>query len=150
MNRPDWIKPGSATGRYATFCPISAATEKRRVSKSKQSTQVSAKSPPFSIEEISALAHQYDLELHQMVGYMRRLDGAYPPTPRGQKVMDPFAPDGESKWAVNGSRTPLFGFWSYYAWEHVLGVVFSSSFGSIFTVTDAKSLRQLLEAEVMM
>ncbi len=135
---------------FANVCPLSSATEKRRVSKSKQSTQVSAVSPPFSIEEKSALAHQYDLELHQMVGYMRRLDGAYAPNSGGHKSMDPFAPDGESKWTVSGSRTPMLGFWAYYAWEHVLGVVVSSSFGSIFTVTDAKSLRQLLAAEVMM
>jgi hypothetical protein len=126
------------------------ATEKRRVSKSKQSSQVSANSPPFAVHEKSALAQQYDLDLHQMVGYMRRLDGAYAPSPKGHKSMDPFAADGESKWKVNGSKTPFFGFWAYYAWEHVLGVVFSSSFGSIFTVTDATSLQRLLAAEVMM
>ena len=65
-----------------------------------------------------------------MVGYMRRLDGAYAPNSRNEKSMDPFAADGARKWKVNGSKTPLFGFWAYYAWEHVLGVVFSSSFGS--------------------
>ena len=113
MDRPDWLKPGTEKGLYVTFCPLSSATEKRRVSKSKQSTQVSAVSPPFSIEKKSALAHQYDVELDQMVGYMRRLDGAYAPSSKVQKSMDPFAPDGESNWAVNGSRTPLFGFWSY-------------------------------------
>ena len=87
-----------------------------------------------------------------MVGYMRRLDGAYASSPKGEKCMDPFAPDGESKWAVvNGSKTPpLFGFWAYYAWEHVLGVAFSNAFGTIFTVTDPRSLRRLMEAEVMM
>ena len=90
------------------------------------------------------------MELHQMVGYMRRLDGAYAPSSRNEKSMDPFAADGERKWKVNGSKTPLFGFWAYYAWEHVLGVVFSSSFGSIFTVKDTRSLRRLMEAEVMM
>ena len=128
------------------------ATEKRRVSKCKQSSQVSADSPPFSVHDKSALALQYDLELHQMVGYMRRLDGAYAPSPKGEKCMDPFASDGESKWdVVNGSKIPpFFGFWAYYAWEHVLGVIFSSSFGSIFTVTDARGLKQLLAAEVMM
>ena len=153
MDRPDWQKPEPDGGRrYQCFCPISAVTEKRRVAKSKQSSQVSAESPPFSFEEQSALAHQYDLELHQMIGYMRRLDGAYAPNTKGEKCMDPFASDGESKWdVVNGSKIPpFFGFWAYYAWEHVLGVVFSSSFGSIFTVTDARGLKQLLAAEVMM
>jgi hypothetical protein len=133
-----------------TFCPISQSTEKRRAAKARTSRGVSAASPSFSAEEKSALANQYDRELHQMVAYMRRLDGAYPPNSRGRKSMDPFAPDRAGKWATNGSRTPLFGFWTYYAWEHVLGVVFSSSFGSIFTVTDATSLQRLLTAEVMM
>ncbi len=150
LNRPDWIKSGNEAGQYLTFCPISTATEKRRSAKSKQSPGVSADSPPFTTEEKSALAHQYDIELHQMVAYMRRLDGAYPPNSRGQKSMDPFAPDGEKKWVTSGSKTPLFGFWAYYAWEHVLSVVFSSSFGTIFTVTDQKSLQRLLAAEVMM
>ncbi len=127
LQRPAWLKLGTDTSRYLTFCPISKAAEKRRVSKCRQSSQVSADSPPFSVHEKSAFAQQYDIELHQMVGYMRRLDGAYAPSPKGQKSMDPFAPDGERKWAVNGSKTPLFGFWACYAWEHVLGVVFSSS-----------------------
>jgi hypothetical protein len=153
LDRPDWQKPGPDAGRrFQLFCPLSAVTEKRRVSKSKQSSQVSAVSPPFSIDEKSALAQQYDLELHQMVAYMRRLDGAYALSPQGEKCMDPFARDGESKWTVvNGSKIPpLFGFWGYYAWEHVLGVVFSSSFGSIFTVSDARGLKELMAAEVMM
>ena len=154
MDRPDWIKPGPDAGRrFQIFCPLSAVTEKRRVSKSKQSSQVSADGPPGDlVGEESALAQQYDLELHQMVAYMRRLDGAYAPSPQGEKCMDPFAPDGESKWAVvNGSKIPpLFGFWAYYAWEHVLGVVFSSSFGPIFTVSDARGLKELMAAEVMM
>ena len=154
MDRPDWQKPGPAAGRrFQIFCPLSAVTEKRRVSKSKLSSQVLPDGPSGDlVGEESALAQQYDLELHQMVAYMRRLDGAYAPSPQGEKCMDPFAPDGESKWAVvNGSKIPpLFGFWAYYAWEHVLGVVFSSSFGPIFTVSDARGLKELMAAEVMM
>ena len=64
--------------------------------------------------------------------------------------MDPFAADGADKWVTNGSKTPLCGFWTYYAWEHVLGVAFSYAFGTIFTVTDPKSVKRLLAAEVMM
>ena len=150
LQRPAWIIPGTENSRYLTFVPISRATEKRRGTKCRQSTQVLAASPPFSVDEKSALAQQYDMELHQMVGYMRRLDGAYAPSSRNEKSMDPFAADGAKKWKVNGSKIPLFGFWAYYAWEHVLGVVFSSSFGSIFTVKDTRSLRRLMEAEVMM
>ena len=152
MARPDWRKSGVNTDqcRYLTFCPLSKATEKRRASKARTSSGVSAESPPFSIDEKSALAQQYDRELHQMVAYMRRLDGAYPPNSKGRKCMDPFAADGANKWATNGSRTPLFGFWAYYAWEHVLGVAFSHAFGTIFTVTDRRSLRRLMGAKVMM
>jgi hypothetical protein len=109
-----------------------------------------AASPPFSIHEKSALAQQYDMELHQMVGYMRRLDGAYAPNSRNEKSMDPFAADGAKKWKVNGSKTPLFGFWAYYAWEHVISGLFSSAFGTIFKVTNQKSLKALLGAQVMM
>ena len=64
--------------------------------------------------------------------------------------MDPFAADGAGKWATNGSKTPLFGFWTYYAWDHVLGVAFSNAFGTIFTITNQKNLQQLMAAEVMM
>ena len=64
--------------------------------------------------------------------------------------MDPFAPDGVSKRSTSGSRTPLFGFWAYYAWEHVMSDLFSSAFGIIFKVTNQKELWKLLDAKVMM
>ena len=84
-----------------------------------------------------------------MVAYMRRLDGALPPNAKGQKSMDPFAPDGDSKWCT-GTTTPLFGFWAYYAWEHALSGLLASAFGTIFKVTNQKSLKVLLGAQVMM
>ena len=150
MDRPDWKKPNCDESRFLTLCPINAQTERRRHAKARQSPGVSAVRQPFSIDEKSALAQQYDMELHQMIGYMRRVDAAYGTNSKGHKSMDPFAADGEPKWAIFGKKTPLFGFWGYYAWEHVLGVVFSSSFGSIFTLTDQRSLAKLLAAEVMM
>ena len=150
MDRPDWLKTGTAVSRYVTFCPISMTTEKRRPAKAKQTPGVSPICPTgVTADEKSALAHQYDMELHQMVAYMRRLDGALPPNSRGQKIMDPFAKDGEPKWCT-GSTTPLFGFWAYYAWEHVISGLFSSAFGTIFKVTNQKSLKALLGAQVMM
>jgi hypothetical protein len=150
MTRPDWRKPGTSVCRYATFCPINLTTEKRRPAKAKQTPGVSPISPTgVTADEKSALAHQYDMELHQMVAYMRRLDGALPPNAKGQKVMDPFAPDGDSKWCT-GTTTPLFGFWAYYAWEHVLSGLLSSAFGTIFKVTNQRTLKALLGAQVMM
>ena len=133
-----------------TFCPISSTTEKRRSAKAKQTPGVSPVSPTgVTFDEKSALVHQYDMELHQIVAYMRRLDGALPPNAKGQKSMDPFAPDGAAKWST-GTTTPLFGFWAYYAWEHALSGLLASAFGTIFKVTNQKSLKALLEAQVMM
>jgi hypothetical protein len=150
MARPDWRRPGTSVCRYVTFLPISSASEKRRPAKAKQTPGVSPTRPKdVTVEEKSALVHQYDLELHQMVAYMRRLDGAYPPNAKSQKCMDPFAPDGESKWCT-GSTTPLFGFWAYYAWEHALSGLLSSAFGTVFNVTNQTSLKALLGAQVMM
>jgi hypothetical protein len=150
MDRPDWRRPGTSVSRYVTFCPISLTSEKRRCAKAKQTPGVS----PISLtgvtaDEKSALFHQYDMELHQMVAYMRRLDGALPPNSKGQKIMDPFAKDGDSKWCT-GTTTLLFGFWSYYAWEHVMSGLLSSAYETIFKVTNQKSLKALLGAQVMM
>ena len=149
LYRPSWINQDTGKCRFLTVCPTSVAVEKMRPSKSRRTPGVSSVSPTFSITEKSALEHQYDLELHQMIAYMRRLDGALPPSPQG-KVMDPFAPDGASKWSTSGSRTPLFGFWAYYAWEHVFSDIFSTAFGSMFKVTNQMDLQQLLDAKVMM
>ena len=64
--------------------------------------------------------------------------------------MDPFAPDGAEKWSASGSKTPLFGYWAYVAWENVFYPVFSKAFGQIVSVTDQRSLERLVGAEVMM
>jgi hypothetical protein len=148
LNRPAWRKPNSEEGRYLVLCPLSAATEKRRASKASQTPGMSAVNA-ISRNEKSALFHQYDLELHQMIAYMRRLDGAGKSS-KGRKCMDPFAPDGAEKWSTFGGKIPLFGYWAYVAWENVFCPVFSKSFGQIVSVTDQRSLERLLGAEVMM
>ena len=151
LNRPAWCTPGSGQGRYLIMCPLSVATEKRRGPKASNTPGITAeRSSQSTLKEKSALFHQYDMELHQMISYMRRLDGAYGVVSRGQKCMDPFAPDGASKWATAGSKTPLFGYWAYIAWENVFCPVFSKSFGQVVSVTDQGSLDRLLAAEVMM
>ena len=64
MDRPDWLKTGTAVSRYVTFCPISMTTEKRRPAKAKQTPGVSPICPTgVTADEKSALAHQYDMEL---------------------------------------------------------------------------------------
>ena len=148
LNRPAWRKQNSEEGRYLVLCPLSAATEKRRASKANQTPGMSARSS-ISRNEKSALFHQYDLELHQMIAYMRRLDGACKNS-KGRKCMNPFAPDGAEKWSTFGNKIPLFGYWAYVAWENVFCPVFSKSFGQIVSVTNQRSLERLLGAEVMM
>ena len=85
-----------------------------------------------------------------MTGYMRRLDGEGGVTRKGYKRMDPLAPDGEPKHAVDGSQTPYFGFWFYVAWYEVIVPVMTKSFGQVLNVRDKEDLETLLAAKVMM
>ena len=96
------------------------------------------------------LETHYDAELHQMTGYMRRLDGAYGKIRGGNPCMDPFAPDGAAKWDIDANETALFGFWFFEAWDNVFSAFFSSIWGSIMQVISEARLDALLGAEVMM
>ena len=97
----------------------------------------------------SALYASYDWDLHQMVAYMRRLDGATL-TVRQHKRMDPMARIGEPKWAVEGSRTPYFNFWFYVAWDNVFGPALGKAFGQNMRVVDIGDVDDLVGAKVMM
>ena len=97
----------------------------------------------------SALYSRYDWDLHQMVAYMRRLDGATL-TVRQHKRMDPMARIGEPKWAVEGSRTPYFNFWFYVAWDNVFAPALGKAFGQNMRAVDIEDVDDLLGATVMM
>ncbi len=56
----------------------------------------------------SALELRYDWQLHQMVGYMRRVDGVRKTLVQRLPCMNPLARDGEPDFATDGSRTPFF------------------------------------------
>jgi hypothetical protein len=94
--------------------------------------------------ELSALEQQFDWPLHQMVAYMRRLDGALGRTIRGLKYMDPMAPDKEFKHAFDGSRTPYFGYWFYLAWYNVIVPSLQKTFGPVLNVMDMDDLDDYL------
>jgi hypothetical protein len=64
--------------------------------------------------------------------------------------MDPMAPDKEPKHALDGSRTPYFGYWFYLAWYNVIVPSLTKTFGPVFNVMDMEDLDALLEAKVMM
>ncbi len=97
----------------------------------------------------SALDMQFDLELHLMTGYMRRLDGEGR-TRRRLNCMDPFATDGEVKFHFDGSLTPYVGFRFYVAWYNVIVPVLQKTFGPILSVKDIDDLEELLDTTVAM
>ena len=77
---------------------------------------------------LSALAMRYDWELHQMVGYLRRLDGVTQ-TLRELLRMNPLAKKGVQKFSTDGKFIPYFGYWTFVAWDHAFVPVLFKSFG---------------------
>ncbi len=169
MDRPDWVKADfRKAGTLGTeYCPVTAAERLKRLSANErrslmeqddeqqgeteyQSGGGTAK-PKAKKEQMqrSALELQFDLELHLMTGYMRRLDGEGE-TRRKLKRMDPFAADGEVKYHFEGSLTPYVGFWFYAAWYNVIGPVLQKTFGPVLSVNDKDDLEELLDTTVAM
>ncbi len=143
MERDEWMLNGARI--FNTYCPVSEKAEAASCGKRKSAPSAS----DYERDDRSVLESHYDTELHQMTGYMRRLDGAYGMV-KGANCMDPFAADGEQKWSIDPEKTPLFGFWMYEAWEHVFAGIFSKMWGSVMQVTNQKGVDALLGAEVMM
>jgi hypothetical protein len=152
MERPAWLDEDGSP-KYKTFCPVSYNQRLSRLPPGDRKivkTQGTCDERLEHTSELSALEQQFDWPLHQMVGYMRRLDGALGRTVRGAKFMDPMAPDKEPKHALDGSRTPYFGFWFYLAWYNVVVLSLQKTFGSVLNVMDMDDLEVLLDAKVMM
>jgi hypothetical protein len=150
MERKDWMQHGQP--KYKIFCPVSSAerfkrctaTERRNFREALKEGDASRESMP-----LSALEQQYDWELHQMVGYMRRLDGSTQ-TIKKMPRMDPLASDGEAKHALDGSKTPYFGYWTYVAWYNVFIPALYKTFGPVVNVLDEEDMNKLLGATVKM
>jgi hypothetical protein len=153
LERTAWLDEDGSP-KYKTFCPVSYSQRFNRLTAGDRKVAKfaggSSDEKLASTSELSALEQQFDWPLHQMVGYMRRLDGALGRTIRGLKYMDPMAPDKEPKHAFDGSRTPYFGFWFYLAWYNVIVPSLQKTFGPILNVMDMDDLEDLLEAKVMM
>jgi hypothetical protein len=146
MERRDWLDADGKC-KFKLFCPVSATVVAKRV---RATQRPNAGKAINDAEELSALELQYDRELHEMVGYMRRLDGAFGLTKKQMRVMDPLATDGDVKWSIDGSQTDFFGYWAYDAWHKVFAPVLSKTFGQVVNVSDKEKLMNLLGAEVMM
>jgi hypothetical protein len=150
MQREDWLDNGEPFSKV--FCPVSAPERAKRLKGKERKDFVDGQQEgemESNAMVSSALYLRYDWDLHQMVAYMRRLDGASL-TVRQQKRMDPMARIGELKWAVEGSRTPYFNFWFFVAWDNVFGPALTKAFGQNMRVLDIQDVDDLLGTTVMM
>jgi hypothetical protein len=152
MHRAEWMANGKP--KYTVFCPVTPAERLKRQSaperrRSNSEAVDDAEAEVCKTTLRSALELQFDWELHQMVGYMRRIDGEGQTKKRTFR-MDPFAPDGEPKYATDGRATGYFGYWFFVAWNNVLVPSLKSTFGNVLTVLDRDDLANLLGTTVMM
>ena len=153
MQRADWMDGDRC--KYKVYCPVQPAVASNRLaggpSQRRRSADTDTGGTQEDCDQVSALELQFDWELHQMTGYMRRLDGEYGVTKKGNmRFMDPLAPDGMRKWAHDGSQTALFGYWAYLAWYNVFVPVLSKVYGQVVNADDDESLDLLLGLKVMM
>ena len=149
MYRGDWLGQNGEPC-CKVFCPVSTAERVKRLrgNDKRQFVDVAEHESPGSMH-MSALQYRYDWDLHQMVAYMRRLDGATK-TLTLQKRMDPMERMGVAKWRTDGSKTSFYGYWTFVAWDNVFTPILTKSFGASVAVMDEEDLDELLGATVMM
>ena len=151
MYREDWLGQNGEPF-CKVFCPVSATERlKRLTGNDKRQFVADTDEEEFrsNAMQISALRYRYDWDLHQMVAYMRRLDGATK-TLTLQKRMDPMERMGVAKWRTDGSKTSFYGYWTFVAWDNVFTPILTKSFGASVAVMDEEDLDELLGATVMM
>ena len=152
MYREDWLGHNGEP-IWKVFCPVSASERAKRL-RGNDKRQFVAETDVAEFESpgtmlASALQCRYDWDLHQMVAYMRRLDGATQTLTR-QKRMDPMERMGVAKWRTDGSKTSFYGYWTFVAWDNVFTPILTKSFGASVAVMDEEDLDELLGATVMM
>ena len=151
MYREDWL--GQNGEPFCNvFCPVSTAERVKRLrGNDKRQFVADTDEEEFRSHAtiISALQYRYDWDLHQMVAYMRRLDGATT-TLTKQKSMDPMERMGVAKWRTDGSKTSFYGYWTFVAWDNVFTPILTKSFGASVAVMDEEGMDYLLNTTVMM
>ena len=149
MYREDWLGQNGEPF-CKVFCPVSTAERVKRLrgNDKRQFVDVAEHESPGSMH-MSALQYRYDWDLHQMVAYMRRLDGATK-TLTLQKRMDPMERLGVAKWRTDGSKTSFYGYWTFVAWDTVFVPVLFKAFEVSLRVLDEDNLDTLLGLTVMM
>ena len=136
MEREDWLDNGEPFSKV--FCPVSAAERPKRLKGQEKRDFVAGQEEGVMESNAmvsSALYSRYDWDLHQMVAYMRRLDGATK-TLTLQKRMDPMERLGAAKWRTDGSKTSFYGYWTFVAWDNVFTPILTKSFGASVAVMD--------------
>ncbi len=153
MERKDWIEENGKPF-CKSFCPVSATEKSRHLKASERKSlskdlQDSGEEDSESTEK-STLELRYDWQLHQMVGYMCRLDEAKKSIWTRTQCMIPLARKGQPKFITDGSRNPFFGFWFYVGWYEVIVPVLQRMLGEVVNIKDEEELDKLLGATVMM
>ena len=118
--------------KFKEYCPVTpaeknklrSAIEWRSVSGEFEENEAEQDSRCQTVKKAgsapSALELQFDWDLHQMTGYMRRLDGARTSIRTRSPLTMPLARKGQPKFVTDRTRTPFFGFWFYVAWYDAL------------------------------
>lgn len=130
-------------GRYTHFCAVYQTSFQRRMAKSgreKGSGQDELKMCP--------LAHDFDLQIHDAIANLRRLDGNIPPHKDHGRSVDFFTEKGKRKFWVKSS-TPIFGYMFFYTLDKVVAPFLAEAFGQpIWHPRTLQELDTLLAAKV--
>ena len=140
---------GRADLNQLKFAPPSSTMQVVAVGSEPSRSQKTPKVKRERHEFLGILAQPgcYDLHIHQAVSHLRRLDGKI-------KLSDGTP---QFNWGAQKSRKyevkksqPVFGWWTFYLLDKVVCPYLAKTYGSIFKVNTASSLRRLLEEKVRM
>ena len=96
------------------------------------------------------LAHDFDLQIHDAIENLRRLDGSIPPHKDHGRSVDFFTEKGKRKFWLK-SRTPVFGymFSGFHTLDKVVCPFLSDAFGqAIWHPRSVAELDKLVDAKV--
>lgn len=94
------------------------------------------------------LAHEFDLQIHDAIANLRRLDGSIPPHQEHGRPVDFFAEKGRRKFWIKAS-TPVFGYMFFYTLDRVVCPFLANAFSQpIWHPKTRADLDLLMDAKV--